>query len=51
MDYIFFHYLMKEHEAEVARLLNEIECLKYQLSSVRTTRALMRFTREQEYES
>lgn len=48
-DYIFFNWLMREHDIEIRKLLSELENLKHQLACVRNTRALMRFTREQEY--
>lgn len=48
-DYIFFKWLMKEHDIEIRKLLIELENLKHELACIRNTRALMRFTREQEY--
>ena len=49
LNYIFFNWLMREHDIEIRQLLSQITKLDHQLACVRNTRALMKFTREQQY--
>lgn len=50
LNYVFFNWLMREHDIQVRKLLSQIEEMDRQLAAVRYTRALMRFCREQDYE-
>lgn len=55
INVVLFYYLLKQHKSEIDKLTSEIDKLtseldrcKHQLASVRATRALMRFMREQD---
>lgn len=49
LNVVLIHWLLKEQDITISKLLSELEWYKRQLAFVRETRALMRFVREQEY--
>lgn len=49
-NYVFFNWLIREHDIQIRKLLCDIERLDRELACVRHTRALMRFCREQDYD-
>lgn len=49
-NYVFFNWLISEHDIQIRKLLSDIERLDRELACVRYTRALMNFMREQDYD-